>query len=400
MNANEKITLHLTAGQILTITAGAGTTGFVVRLPRVPGGGEAQSVTAIAGASLTFGAYADVERFEISCTAGSLTYAMATPDPSLAATDVEADAKIAAAEALTISKTIYVNKNRTDTYTADGTIFRPYKTVLAALTVINADTGKDWVVKIDRGTYDDNLTITNPRSIRFEGVGVTLSGTILINSGVGSYDRIEFVGVRGFRADKGPMMTISGKITATRTNDSLIYVSFQGCYVTGAFEATTSGTWVLQYGNCRVSGAITGTLAENTQLDASILIESYGYNKFSGAITGIVSLYNCNESEFNCVINTTQWFENRFINCTFTGAGAITFAPQGGASSSLIYLDATSYKSLVAKTPTLTGATYSYLEGGAAYPASANSNDFLVGDGAGGWAVKTLAETKNILGIV
>jgi hypothetical protein len=399
MNANERQTLTLAAGQVLTITAAAGVTGLVVRLPRVPGGGEAQSVTVINGADLTFGPYADVERFEISCDAGTLTATAATPDPALSATDIEVASAVAAAGALTSSQTIYVNKNRTDTYTADGTIFRPYKTVLAALTVINADTGKEWIVKIDRGTYSDNLTITGPRSIRFEGTGVTLSGTILINSGVGSYDRIEFVGCQGFRADKGPMMTISGKITATRTNDSLIYVSFQGCYVTGEFEATTNGTWVLQYGNSRVSGAITGTLAENTQLDNSILIETYGYNKFAGAITGIVSLYNCNETEFAGVINTTQWFENRFINCTFTGAGAITFAPQGGASSSLIYLDATSYKSLAAKTPTLTGATYSYLEGGAAYPASANANDFLVGDASGGWVVKTLAETKNILGI-
>ena len=65
MNANEKTTLHLSAGQVLTITAAAGVTGSVVRLPLLPGGGDAQSVTAIAGTSLTFGPYTDTERFEI-----------------------------------------------------------------------------------------------------------------------------------------------------------------------------------------------------------------------------------------------------------------------------------------------------------------------------------------------
>jgi len=262
---------------------------------------------------------------------------------------------------LTTLNTIYVDKNRTDSYTADGGISRPYKTVLAALTVINADPGKSWILKAAPGDYTDNLTITGPRSLRIEGAGVTLSGTILINSGVGSYDRIEFVGVEGGRAEKGPAMTISGKITATRTNDSLIYVGFHGCLITGQFEATTSGTWVLQYENCRVNGAITGTLAVNTQLDNTILIEAYGFNEFVGAITGIVSFYNVNGADIYSTINTTPWFENRFTHTSF--AGSVSMIPQGAAISKVIYVDDISYKSLAARTPTLTGATYSHLQG-------------------------------------
>jgi hypothetical protein len=96
MNANEKTTLHLSAGQVLTITAAAGVTGSVVRLPLLPGGGDAQSVTAIAGASLTFGPYAATERFEIICTAGTLTIATAFPDPATLATDIEVAAVVAA----------------------------------------------------------------------------------------------------------------------------------------------------------------------------------------------------------------------------------------------------------------------------------------------------------------
>lgn len=100
MNANEKTTLHLSAGQVLTITAAAGVTGSVVRLPLLPGGGDAQSITAIAGASLTFGPYAATERFEIICTAGSLAITTSAYDPASDATDTE----LAAALALKLNK--------------------------------------------------------------------------------------------------------------------------------------------------------------------------------------------------------------------------------------------------------------------------------------------------------
>lgn len=262
---------------------------------------------------------------------------------------------------LKIEKVLYVDGNRTDTYTADGGLSRPYKTVLAALAVVNADVGKSWIINVAEGTYSDNLTITGPRFLRIVGCGgVTLSGTILINSGVGSYDRIEFVGTEGGRSEKGPALTISGKITGTRTNDSLIYVSFKGCLISGQFEATTCGTWVLQYLQCRVNGAITGTF-NGTDPEETILVEAHGFNEFAGAITGKTSLYNCNGADFYGTINTTPWYENRFKDCTF--AGAITIAPQGGAASTLVYVDATSYKSFLARTPTLTGATYSHLQG-------------------------------------
>ncbi len=96
MNANESTTLHLPAGQVLTITAPSGSAGSVVRLPLMPGGGDAQSVTAIAGANLTFGPYAQPERFQVNCTAGTVTPSMAVHDPSLSATDIELAAILAA----------------------------------------------------------------------------------------------------------------------------------------------------------------------------------------------------------------------------------------------------------------------------------------------------------------
>jgi hypothetical protein len=274
---------------------------------------------------------------------------------------------------------LFVDGSRADTYTADGSMLLPFKTVLAALAVVNANVGESFCIKIQPGTYADNLTITGPRYLRIEGSGgVVISGTILINSGVGSYDRIEFVGINGLRAEKGPSLTLSGKITAERTNDSLIYVTFDGCLISGEFEATTSGTWVLQYRNCRVNGAITGTLAVNTQLDNTILIESYGFNEFVGTISGIVSFYNCHDSDFYCAINTTPWYESRFAHCIF--ASTVSIIPQVGASSAIIYVDGVSYKSIMATTPTTTGASFSHIDGGLLTGAI---TEILVGGGNG-----------------
>ena len=96
LSANEKTTLFLPAGQVLSVVAASGASGSAIRMAKLPGGGDAQSITAIAGANLTFGPYAATERFEIICTAGTLTIATALPDPATLATDIEVAAVVAA----------------------------------------------------------------------------------------------------------------------------------------------------------------------------------------------------------------------------------------------------------------------------------------------------------------
>lgn len=87
MNANEQQTLFLPAGQVLSVVAASGASGSAIRMAKLPGGGDAQSVTAITtGATFKFGPYADTERFNIICTAGSLTVSQAVPVPDTDAT--------------------------------------------------------------------------------------------------------------------------------------------------------------------------------------------------------------------------------------------------------------------------------------------------------------------------
>lgn len=261
----------------------------------------------------------------------------------------------------------YVDASRSDTYTPDGTSFRPYLTVKAALDAINvkvaASPRTSFVVHVSPGTYSDALAITGgPQYLRIEGYGVILSGAITYTPANDVYDKIEFVGAVTGRASKGPAMTISGKINLVKTNDSLKYIGFKGCYVTGEIEAATNGTWVLEFQDCYVTGAIDGTLADFAGAQVpSILIETYDYNKFTGAMSGIVSLYNCWDTEFACNMTNTPYFENRINNCRFS-SGTISIIPKVPSSSAIIYGDANSLTSFKARTPTVTGATYSNID--------------------------------------
>ena len=263
----------------------------------------------------------------------------------------------------------YVDASRSATYVADGSQPRPYLTVKAAVDAINTDATahaaaghyelSNYVVHILPGTYSDNLTFNNEKYIRLEGMGVTLSGTIALTQTQQTadyYSRIEFVGMEGYRAEKGPAFKISGAITATRNNDSLTYVTFKGIWLTGAYTAIGDGTWVTQFYNSRVDGTIDANTL--TTADACILLEADGTN-FNNTIQNEVSLYNVNNSSFKN-LTLTPWYENTIKDSTFSGT--ISIIPQGGGSSAVTYLDGTSYQSLASRTPTLTGVTTTLLE--------------------------------------
>ena len=107
-----------------------------------------------------------------------------------------------------VTKSLYVDKNRTDSYVENGSITKPYKTIQAAITAASAGT----VIEITIGTYTENLTLKS--GVHLKGVfstsifgGVTIvgkatcsftSGSIML-SGLYFYNTIgrafEFIGV-------------------------------------------------------------------------------------------------------------------------------------------------------------------------------------------------------------
>lgn len=261
----------------------------------------------------------------------------------------------------------YVDANRVDTYTADGSQSKPYLTIAAALTTINADAAAhalaghyeltNYVISVAPGTYSDALTFNNEKYLRIEGRGVFITGTIALaqTQQTGDYySRVEFVGTSGTRAEKGPALKLAGDITMTRNNDSLTYVDFKGCWITGNILADTDGTWVTHFEGCRVAGTIdTGTFATG---DSALLIETTGWNEFAGAITDKVSFYTVDNAEFYGAINITPIFDSRMTNCRFSSSVSIV-------ASKNLDLDAVSYKALQARSPTLTGMTLRNLQG-------------------------------------
>ena len=62
---------------------------------------------------------------------------------------------------ITRSKTLYVDKGRTDSYTADGTVLRPYTTIQSAVDYVKtvAVAGQDWTLSINTGQYVENVVL-------------------------------------------------------------------------------------------------------------------------------------------------------------------------------------------------------------------------------------------------
>lgn len=281
-------------------------------------------------------------------------------------------------EGVEYSNIAYVDNKRVDSYTPDGSINRPYKTILAAVNAVNAlalvhqtastYTKANYIIDIAPGAYADNFTITNVKNLKFKMHGVYITGNITYTTTmVGGtadnyYSRLEFVGCEGNRAEKGASARITGTFTATRNNDSLSYVSFKGVHIAGNMLYKTNGTWVLSLKDVFFSAYL------YTEDAALLLLETTGHTEFgaySGTGTGhiavpsteavvAVSLYNVDNTEFD-LINISNAVGSRFTNCRFNSNVTIT--------AGTINVDLISYKQILAQTETLTGVTISFLEG-------------------------------------
>lgn len=279
----------------------------------------------------------------------------------------------------------YVDGARTDTYTADGSISRPYKTILAAANAINAISVTllgsaanfelcKFIINVAPGKYTDNISFLSARYIRVNMEGAEISGNITIaqeQQGLSDYyGKIEFVGGQSNRANRGNCGLISGNILFTKTAyDSLAYSAFSGIHVSGNIsygtaETPTHGTWVLCLQNFYMSGSDKFISSYPVSAGEGLLIETYGYCYIKshlanqdGSATKI-SLYDCNDTYFD-LVNITPTESCRVKECTFNSTTAIV-------ASKTLSIDANSYQSLKAQSPTLTGMTIAPLDGFAA----------------------------------
>lgn len=114
------------------------------------------------------------------------------------------------------SKIIYVDKNRSDSYTANGSILYPYKGIQAA---INASTSGT-VIKIAPGSYLENITL--------------IAGIYLV-------------------ADTKTAVSIVGKLTVDYTGTSIIHNIILSAFASTIIDFVGAGSQKLWLKNCNIN---------------------------------------------------------------------------------------------------------------------------------------------------
>jgi hypothetical protein len=134
-----------------------------------------------------------------------------------------------------VTKLLFVDNNRTDSYTADGSLEKPFLTLAAAVAV--ASSGN--TIKVVQGTYVENVTL--PDGVCLEGFGansLTITGDVVVSSGANSSLRY---------------MIINGSLTI---NADCILID---TYVAGA--TMVAGTATIQAWNSHLVSSVSGVTA-------------------------------------------------------------------------------------------------------------------------------------------
>jgi hypothetical protein len=143
-----------------------------------------------------------------------------------------------------ITKLIFVDNNRTDSYTPDGSIDKPFLTLAAAVAVASTGT----TIKVIQGTYTENVTF--PGGVSVEGFGantLTITGNVVMSSGSNVSIRYAIInGTLTINANCILMdVYISGSVTVTGTSTVQSYNShiISGTSGVTALTMTSSGKY-------------------------------------------------------------------------------------------------------------------------------------------------------------
>jgi len=293
-----------------------------------------------------------------------------------------------------ITKTYYVDGKRTDLYTENGSILKPYKKLSDCLLAIEADilvrleasetrSECHYNVELNPSIYSDALIIPACASLQINLNGSTLSGDIIrtvtqVGYGAEYYSKLIFNGNSARRAEKGHQAVVSGNITCNTSEGTnyLYYTTMNGIEFSGNFTATNGVANLMLHKTSlyTTSKTILGT--------GAILLESYEGTRIKATISGNVALYNVIDSEFSGTINVNSINTHTLRNMIFGGSVTI--------SAGTIKCDAISYDNL--KDGNLTGATVILDD-----KASAINNDSSVEGATVKDALNTLDSEKTTL---
>lgn len=169
------------------------------------------------------------------------------------------------------TKTLYVDNQRTDSYTADGTILRPFKTIQAGINQVatNADNATfPYLISISAGDYPENLTFNNANLF-----DITLDGheAVVLNPATGTsvdsssnnmqMTNVGFVGIT-FAATSGNDINIVGATTGGSFLNSDGYL--QDCNVFGTLVIKNAVAFDMQdthlLNNLTIENLVTGSM--------------------------------------------------------------------------------------------------------------------------------------------
>jgi hypothetical protein len=174
------------------------------------------------------------------------------------------------------SKVLFVDKNRTDSYTADGTIDRPFKTIQATIDHIATLPDKNsspYNIDIFSGTYAENVNINNKGIF---SLTLTTLGRVAINPASGNSltantDVSDLQDFKAWNIEFGKPVVLKGTSTANNFKTTEFYNS----YFSDTFSAET----------------LNNLAFINSRSDSTVSLTNVNYTvSISGYIAGNLSL--------------------------------------------------------------------------------------------------------------
>jgi len=282
----------------------------------------------------------------------SIAWANVTGKPTSAVADI--DSAVSARHAHELTKTYYVDSGRVDTYTEDGTLAKPYKTIQGAVDAVAA-LGLSAYITIDiaGGIYAENVVLENAglKYVKLRGNGYVsvnpASGNALQSAATNDNLVALFIkniifakpvvltGANGAASFADVMLTdVSFTGTATLTATCLNNISFKDVYAETAF-AFNNVVWSYMEG-----GQLQGTFTAS--MDSTADCPSGGSNGTVLAngifLSGTAAYAVAGTSTYTVAINGCRWGNaavtlpagvsilayNSFMRGTHTNNGAIT----------------------------------------------------------------------------
>lgn len=231
--------------------------------------------TAVAITAATNGLVTKTVTNGLASTASVIAATNPIPSWIVAATNPIPAAIAAATNAMYYAPghSLYVDNRRTDTFTADGTVMRPYPTVSAAMTAIGSSQPADWenvnlryyTVKVMPGTYVEDVSVPWRPYLAIDLSSAVIVGNVTRQIPNGDFaSRVSTLIIRG---DSVRPAYIDGEHTVIGVAGTVIY------------EAATSSAGMSPFHELQVIGAgisggvnYKGTLNQNSMQSGQIFL--------------------------------------------------------------------------------------------------------------------------------